>query len=77
MVDGRQLPAQHLMPDFSKGLYAECYQGLLRASGQYLNDWSNNLAKTLKDTITIMAFGQFDNIVTIDKHIAVMFDYTT
>ena len=119
VVDGRHVPAQPLSPDFSKGLYAECYQGLMKASAQYPNDWSNGISaehyedgccflafdltpddagdgvnyttprrmgtvraslrfsQTLAQTITILAFGQFDNLVTIDKHRAVMFDYTT
>ena len=118
IVDGRHVPAQPMMPDFSKGLYAECYQSLMKACAQYPNDSSNGItadqyedgscflafdlthdesgdgvnyttprrmgtvraslrfANTLTETITVVAFGQYDNIVTIDKHRSVMFDYT-
>ena len=98
-----------MMPDFSKGLYAECYQSLMKACAQYPNDSSNGItadqydlthdesgdgvnyttprrmgtvraslcfANTLTKIITVVAFGQHDNIVTIDKHRSVMFDYT-
>ena len=107
-----------MMPDFSKGLYAECYQSLMKACAQYPNDSSNGItadqyedgscflafdlthdesgdgvnyttprrmgtvraslrfANTLTETITVVAFGQYDNIVTSDKHRSVMFDYT-
>ena len=42
--------------------------GTVRASLRFAN--------TLTETITVMAFGQYDNIVTIDKPRSVMFDYT-
>lgn len=118
IVDGRHIPAQPMMPDFSRGLYVECYQSLMKVCAQYPNDSTNGItaeqyqdgscflafdltsdgagdgvnfttprrmgtvraslrfANTLSETITVVAFGQFDNILTIDKHRSVMFDYT-
>ena len=37
------MPAQPMMPDFSKGIYAECYQSLMKACAQRSNDSSNGI----------------------------------
>ena len=43
IVDGRPLPAQPWQPDFERGLYAEAYHALVKSSGMYPSDWSNDL----------------------------------
>ena len=43
VVDGRPIPAQPLQPDFERGNYAECYHALMKSSGLYPSDWSNDL----------------------------------
>lgn len=118
VVDGKQVPSQPLQPDFSNGLYSDCYHSMIKATTAYPQDWSNGIsasvyeggcmflgfdltpddagegvhyvtprrlgtvkavlrfATTLANTITIIAFAQYDNTVMIDRHRTAMFDYT-
>ena len=38
---------------------------------------SLNFAKTLPCTVTLIALGQFDNVITIDQHRNIIYDYAT
>ena len=43
IVDEPPIPAQPLQPDFERGNFAECYHALMKSTGLYPSDWSNNL----------------------------------
>lgn len=70
-ANGYCLYAFNLTPDQSEGTthVNERKHGSVRASIHF--------AKPLPNTVTLIAMGQFDNIITIDKHRNVLFDYST
>ena len=44
VLDGWPLPDQPWQLDFEQGLYAETYHALLKSSGMYPNNWSNEIS---------------------------------
>ena len=115
-VDGKQIPAKPLTPDFTNALYTRSYASLFTGTGFMGHDRGNQITydeyangftlfaydltpdlddggqfhlvkqgnlrlelhfKTaLPETINVIVYAEFDNVVEIDKARNVLFDYS-
>ncbi|KAK7500205.1 hypothetical protein BaRGS_00008428 [Batillaria attramentaria] len=117
-VDGRQIPAKPLQPNFTQSLYARSYLSLFEAVGKVQSDEGNDVtyedygagytlfafdltpdeaadvghaqlvkhgnlrleihfANPLPHTINVVAHGEFQSLLEVDKHRNVLVDFAT
>ncbi|KAK7096804.1 hypothetical protein V1264_003867 [Littorina saxatilis] len=117
-IDGRQIPAKPLTPDFARGLYARSYFTLFEAVGKSQGDEGNDItyddysegytlfafdltpdeaaggghaqlikhgnlrleihfANPLPNTVNVVAHGEFQSLIEVDKHRNVLVDFST
>ena len=114
-VDGQQIPAKPLQPNFERNKAVRCYMSLFSGTGMLHRDEGNNLdrdeylqgyalfafdltpdlndgnhfnlvkqgnlclelhfAKPLPETINVIVYAEFDNIIEVDRSRNVIFDY--
>ncbi len=116
-VNGQQVPATPLQPNFTNKKYARCYASLFTATGMHGDDAGNRIhyedygkgftlyafdltpdhncdgghtspikmgdvdvelhfTTTLANTINVVVYGEFDNVLEIDRNRSILFDYT-
>ncbi len=116
-LDGQQIPAKPLQPNFEEDMYIRSYLTLYQGTGMYGDDAGNTIsrkeykhgytlyafnltpdlaeglghlnlikhgdlrlvmhfAETLPETVNVVVYAEFDNIVEIDRNRNILFDYT-
>ena len=115
-MDGQQIPAKPLQPNFGRGRYIRSYLGLFTGSGKIFQDEGNDIdrneygngytlfgfdltpdlseaghfhlikhgnlrleihfSQALAETINVIVYAEFDNVLEIDRSRNVIFDYT-
>lgn len=114
-LDGRQIPAKPLQPNFSEEKYVRSYLTMYTGTGQFYEDEGNQVsrddyprgytlfafdltpdlidgshfnvikhgnirlelhfAEKLENTINVIVYGEFDNLIEIDRNRNIIFDY--
>ena len=116
-VDGQQIPAKPLQPNFGRSRFIRSYSGLFTGSGKIFHDEGNDISReeygngytvfgfdltpdlseaghfhlikhgnlrleihfsqALAETVSVVVYAEFDNIIEIDRNRNVIFDFAT